>query len=259
MFNNVSLYAKCILLTDSSSQVKSLSVLCCGNCSCDNDCWKTASCCPDKDNIEDKPTLMCKSPVVKQFPRKTPGSVGYYVVDSCPRTEENVTLISQCTATDKTELEDYIWVYNSENGLTYQNKYCALCHQVYDFKTWRLNSKCSRMPPLGNLEKILMSKKCQLKLETPVNVSLQVCLIPDYESCNETGAWTSSDAEIERACYSYQSLYFVQIQNNKNRIGGIAYAFKSFRNVFCYYCNTEQTSHANLVCNISPNVGQVSK
>ena len=238
-------------LTDFSRQ-DTLSVLCCGKCSCDDDCWKTANCCPDKDNVHDKPMLMCKSPVVKRLPNESPGKIGYFVVNSCPRSEKNVTLISKCTAEVKTEFEEYIWVYDLKDGLSYQNKYCALCHHIDHFIQWQLNFKCTYIPPSKNLENSLLSNNCRLKLEAPVNVSTEICLVPDYTLCNESGIWGSYNVEIERACYSYQSIYFAQVLMRRGHC-----VYKSFRNVFCYYCNKDHSSPTGPVCNISAEVEKV--
>ena len=238
-------------LTDASNEDDTLSVLCCGNCSCDDDCWKTASCCPDKDSISEHSSMTCKSPVVKPFPKKAPGNLGYFVIDSCLPFEKNATLISKCIARKKTELKDYIWVYDALDGLTYQNEYCALCNHVYDFIPWQLNSKCSHVPP--NLEKVLVSNNCRLALESPVNVSLEICLIADYTHCNESGAWASYNADIEMACNSYHSIYFAQVSMPEGIYD------KSFRNVFCYNCNKDHRSPTEPVCNISADFIKVRK
>ena len=235
-------------------------VLCCSDCSCEDDCWKTANCCPDKDNIKEEPTLRCTSPVVKPFQSDPHRNLGYFVINECPSTEENTTLIDRCFAREKTEIRDYIWVSDLEAGLTYKNEFCAACHNVTEYVFWQLNPECKAeyFSSDTSLDEFLMSNGCRLKLGTPLDVSFQLCVIPDYTRCNQTGAWVNYDADIERACDAYHSVYFVEgrtVYDPKDNRE--VTEIDSYKNVYCYRCNKGSTKLADPMCHLDDGFGLV--
>ena len=244
-----------IAVSESTNQT----VLCCGNCSCKDDCWKTANCCPDKENIKEEPVLNCRSSVIKPIPTSRPSNFGYHVIDTCPPTEVNDTLVANCIANDLNDLMNLVWVFDKHQELTYKNKYCALCHHVNYFVKWQLRVKCNTHLPMAGMSPLFMlDDRCELKLEKPENTTaivFPVCTVTDYNHCNQTGLWATYNADIERSCDIYHSPYFVE-----SILHGHATkkAIKTYQNVFCFICNSNETLVANAVCVLSHDFGQVS-
>ena len=235
------------------SESRAQTVLCCGNCSCEEDCWKTSSCCPDKNNIKEEPALTCRSPVVKPLWKERPSNLGYHVIDACPLSAKNDTLVSKCTTDSINNLSDLIWVFDEHQELTYKNEYCALCHHVTHFVKWQLRVKCDSLSSTAVLSPLFMlDDRCLLKLQKPENTtatSFSVCMVADYnhnDHCNQTGLWATYDADIERSCDIYHSPYFVE---SFVADGPITKKYiKVYKNVFCFSCNTDETLVANPVC-----------
>ena len=228
-------------------------VLCCGNCSCEDDCWRTANCCPDKETIREEPALTCRSPLVKPILGKSRSNLGYQVIDTCPFTEINDTLVSKCISNEIHDLAGLIWVFDKQQELTYKNEYCALCHHVTHFVKWKLRVKCDKLSSTADLSPLFMlDDRCELKLEKPENTtatSFPVCLIADYNHCNQTGLWSTYDADIERSCDIYHSPYIFA--------DWYLMPPMTYKNVFCYQCNTVETMVTNPVCVLSGDFVQV--
>ena len=135
---------------------------------------------------------------------------------------------------------------SDENGeLIYQNKFCALCHHVANYVTWEFKPTCSgdHVPLFDSLDSVLLSDGCQLELRTPANMSFSACVVPDYYRCNQTGLWRTYDADIDWACNAYHSEYFYNDSSRREIV--------TYRNVFCYYCNTEVPEPTQPMCTLS--------
>ena len=240
------------------SESRAQTALCCGNCSCEEDCWKTANCCPDKNNIKEEPALTCRSPVVKPIWNESPSNLGYHVIDACPHSEINNTLVSKCITNNTNDPADLIWVFNEHQELTFKNEYCALCHHVTHYVQWQLRVKCASLSSTAVLSPLFMlDDQCELKLEKPENTtatSFPVCTVVDYNHCNKTGLWATYDADIERSCDIYHSPYFVE--SFTADVPGIKKYIKAYKNVFCFSCNTDETLVPNPVCVLTQDFGQ---
>ena len=185
-----------------------------------------------------------------------PSKRGNFVIGVCPSTETNVTLKTKCIAAEKHDVADYIWVSDGSGKLIYQNEFCALCHHVTKHVKWELTPTCSarRIAQFDSLDRILMSDGCQLKLGKPNSMTFPTCVVPDYSYCNQSGTWTTYDADIDWACSVYHSEFFAN---------GFDKYFRPlidvYKNVFCYYCNKEEVKPADPACTLTQNFGQVSK
>ena len=246
------------------SESRAQTVLCCGNCSCEEDCWKTSSCCPDKNNIRDEPALTCRSPVVKPIWNDCPSNLGYHVIDACPLSEINDTLVSKCTTDSINNLADLIWVFDEHQDLTFKNEYCALCHHVTYYVKWQLRVKCESLSSTAVLLPLFMlDDQCELKLENPENTtatSFPVCMVVagynHYDHCNQTGLWATYGADIERSCNIYHSPFFVESLIHVAGVPVTKKYIKAYKNVFCFSCNTDETLVPNPVCVLPEDFGQ---
>ena len=199
---------------------------------------------------------VCMSPVVKPSSFATSGKRGNFVIGICPSTETNATVATRCIATEKYNLEDYIWVSDEKGKFIYQNEFCALCNHVTEYVKWRLHPRCSakHISQFDNLDRILMSDGCQLTLEAPDNMTFSTCVIPDFTYCNQSGTWDTYDGDIDWACNVYHSEYFVY---NLDEYG--ISSIDTYKNVFCYHCNQIDVQPADPICTLDQNFGQVSE
>ena len=221
---------------------------CCGNCSCEENCWKRGSCCPDKSNITViQPLATCESVVVKRSPYVHPTSVEgnlyqrYFVTKSCPTKDD--TLAEKCSGNLQSSLEDYVWVTDKTTNDIYNNKHCAICNGVKVFTPWKIRTDCTealngKKSPEAAVNFIL--DECGLTVESPSTEDHtdNVCLVPDISQCNVTGRWESHDLALETACNSFNQIY-----TKENLI-----ATTRYRNVYCFLCNSPKGQVVSDIC-----------
>ena len=202
---------------------------CCSECSCEENCWEIANCCPDKDIIEtQEPITKCIADVVKKTAAFGRARFGYHVIDYCPMPVKNVTLVNKCTIKQAASFEELIWVSDDISGKIYRNKFCAECHLVTsNVKEWSLEAKCTSdvYASLDNLESFFLSNKCQLTNREPdkLNGKLPGCEVPKYTTCNETGLWKNFDADVKWACNTFEAPFFrpKATKHRRVRSGGL--------------------------------------
>ena len=201
--------------------------------------------------------------MVKPLPLELPSNLGYNVIDECPPSEVNKTLVSKCTDIDYYHSEDLVWVFDKRHKLTFRNKYCALCHNVVHYIKWKMSVKCTKIPSKPELSsQFMLDDGCEIKLKTPDNVPKKyfpVCALADYNHCNETGEWTKYNADIERSCEMFHSPYFHESATS-TRIGTESKII-TYKNVFCFFCNVDNRVIAKPVqpvCSLSRDFGRVS-
>ena len=223
---------------------------CCVDCSCEDDCWKYETCCPDKEIIPNNlPVVPCKAPLIKPTKNDTNSSynwleeVGptrYRVEDRCPPGEKNITLIQKCSRPINGSLEDFVWVSDKVSGKIYQNRHCAYCNGVTELTNWLLRIFCSRIMTLetSTILDALLSSSCGTHNEVPkieeVRAEAFACHITTTNECNMTGLWKTYDAAIAKACKASYWPYF-----HESTTPGLV---TSFRNVFCFLCNSMTVS-----------------
>ena len=216
---------------------------CCAGCSCEDECWKYDTCCPDKENISKHiPGAACKTTLIKQDKDEKAlpvlGYKRYRIEDSCPPSEINISLARKCSGAFYNSTDEFVWVSDKVSGKIYQNRYCALCHGVTDFISWLIRTSCLEvlMTDTSNFMDIILSDHC-----TSVNEATSMeetrartfaCDSPHFSECNVTGFWTKYEESIDKACkWSYWP-YFHKLS--------ITRVVQSYRNIFCYICNSPE-------------------
>ena len=150
-------------------------VPCCRPCFCDDNCWKLDNCCPDKE-----PKILAPSNVLPCKNTKVKGQIGmndrqkFRVVDTCPPSEENETLLELCTGLVRTGVKDYIWVSDYAKGNIYQNLHCAKCHKIDKYVFWQTKTTCKEVlqADFVNAESTLMSDSCDIINVVPASHEL---------------------------------------------------------------------------------------
>ena len=219
---------------------------CCRNCSCNDDCWETQRCCPDKADrvIREQPTyLECKETVTKD--KKNDQNLDYdgynfdirmyFITDKCPDENTEEQLREKCSGGNKTGIDDYRWVSDEQTGKIYQNRHCALCHGLKTWWSWNILTTCDEIfqAHYTNITEIIFSEYCDLINEVPETHAELVarfrCYSPSITSCNRTGLWRRYDRHTEDACQSFTQIYF-------------PYELRRtvYKNVFCYLCNAKE-------------------
>ena len=223
---------------------------CCEDCSCEDNCWETKTCCPDKEAIYNRaPIENCHVTIVKKR-NKTAlynginnGIRAYRIIDKCPTSEQNVSIINKCNLSDMTHISDYNWVSNNLTGKIYQNKFCAACHGETGLTEWRLEARCEDVlySNFSYLKSLLLSEKCDIINREPSgshDLPYKRCAIPLYTNCNQTGQWRNFDATIVWACNLHESTFMETIFND----------IILYKNAFCYACNQREITSAKTIC-----------
>ena len=220
----------------------------CIPCSCDHDCWKLNSCCPDVEEVISKPPeLPCKLSKVKEIPGSfyvSPditdmyhqrADSNYRIISSCPLSENNETLRWKCKGLNRKTLSDYIWVSDSRNGMVFQNIHCIKCHGVKDFWYWRFRTSCQGiLNEAANIEDVVLSTDCDIINVVPDDkkpvVSKYLCydfyLEDIFQSdCNVSSVPEDLRKDFVTACHRSTWPY----------ING-PLVYKVYKNVFCFVC-----------------------
>ena len=223
---------------------------CCADCSCDDNCWETGTCCPDKEFIvEREPVRHCHVSIVKTgkttsvYNGINNGIFAYYIIDYCPESEKNISIINKCTLSDIDHISDYRWVSDNVTGNIYQNKFCAACHGRVGLTEWQLETRCKNVlfSNFSHLNSLLLSDECDIinrEPETEINSVYQKCAIPFYTRCNQTGLWTKFDRAVNWACDIYNSV-FIEVVNRNVTV---------YKNAFCYACNWPEINNTPTMC-----------
>ena len=224
---------------------------CCGSCSCESDCWDQRNCCHDNSDVIHQPAqLTCKAAIVKTRPgnsvderfEKGVQSTGYYITDSCPRTEKNKTLQEKCIREKNERIEDLLWVTDTQSGRIFQNLHCARCHGAKEWVTWDVRTMCTEIleADFVSTANVLLSSNCNIINEVPEDLEessrkLQ-CTVPDYTFCNQTGLWDRYDATLEKDCNTNTIPFFQESP-------AIVY-----KNAFCFLCNKGIGDSFSTIC-----------
>ena len=223
---------------------------CCEDCSCEDNCWETKTCCPDKEIMETRdPVQNCHASIVKKRNKSTLynglfyGIEAYRIIDNCPESEQNVTVINKCALLDIDHISDYNWVSNFSTGTIYQNKFCAVCHGKTGLTEWRMEARCEEVlySTFSNLKLLLLSDKCDIINRVPSGKPghpYTTCFIPLYSRCNQTGLWETYDQDIEWACNIHEAL-FLEADFEHTYL---------YKNAFCYECNQRENHSATTIC-----------
>ena len=207
---------------------------CCQECSCEPDCTKFGTCCPDV--LEDFDTVSNPEVSFQCVQLSYPGHIIRFdnselIVGECPRSlkesADTKNVIQKCKVRYGTpDLIDILPVDDSFTHITYANKHCAECHGVLekDRVYWSAAIECknSTFTPTSYqtlLSEINGTRDCDVILKPAGGYIKKPCkeLI---NSCNVNGDFDNYDNFTEQACKLYFSPYM-----------------ERFRNPFCALCN----------------------
>lgn len=220
---------------------------CCGRCSCMKDCRILNKCCPDAgiDIDLDEPLFELQCVQAKYFTNQHYLEHSYRMVTRCS-IHNNTDWVRKCDlqSNEMPLLALKIPVSsNSENGLVFQNKYCAWCNGYLDIITWGVEIGCTKENE--HIRNSLANSINLDLLDEQIENSKGICdvyyMVPEHETpticedigdlnihhCNATGLWDTYHPWIEYACGSYYSPY-------------LSLEHIYYRNVFCYICNIKE-------------------
>lgn len=179
-------------------------------CSCDLDCYKYASCCPDVTYDQRK---TCFSPFLHQDNNlKSKDSI--FVLSKCPLNYTDSYVKSKCEQWEEYEIFN-VPVIDVTTNEAYRNHYCYLCHNQEDVlnnntenvKAFNVSVICPQtmypmfMPSMDYVLKSSKLNKCSLYFTTTYN--LETCTLHGYEAinqCNVTGVVKSVSNAARRMC-----------------------------------------------------------
>ena len=221
---------------------------CCVPCSCAEDCWERANCCVDKQTeMTKQPVESCEALAANH--RTTEDSnlalPRYYVTKSCPTAGD--PLEEKCSGKLISALTDFIWVTDDQTQRIYNNKHCARCHGLAAYTPWAISVDCleaynGRNSPIDATQHILTN--CNWAVVPPeTGHNTGRCLIPEIDQCNVTGDAKTYDPALEWACNSFEQIYV-----EETIIRGVVYKTRTYKNVFCYLCNTPSDQQTKDVC-----------
>ena len=237
-------------ITDSDEKLFGIPTPCCEPCYCTDDCWKLGNCCPDKRPPDSPPDVTpCLWSAAFLGGDEISINAKYYrVINDCPVSFDNKTILTKCNGTERRDLEDFIWVSDRDTGKIFQNKYCSMCHDVDNFEMWQIETRCRAAlgSNFDNWKDLLYSNKCYVINVPPQNQSnprkyecfgQSIKRESTYFSCNQTGLWEAYDSDVEFACLLSTWPY-----------RGEKLLTKEATNAFCSVCNRATNATLPTVC-----------
>ena len=231
---------------------------CCRDCSCADDCWKRDNCCPDKIVKEEAVTIekeTCKS----HFVLKNENSVfknidfgpdkHYFVIETCPETGNDGIVKEKCAGTMAETLTDLIWVSDTKTNKIYNNRFCAECNGVRNYRQWNLATDCFDIMIKENYSLNISSYSEECLSVKPPNrkANENTCLSPTISTCNKTGLWDVEDSVTETLCRSHPLLF---VEEARGAIENI------YHNIFCFKLNKPQVITVEDVCSSDEILGR---
>ncbi|XP_062594943.1 uncharacterized protein LOC134256302, partial [Saccostrea cucullata] len=216
------------------------------NCTCDQNCYKSASCCPDAAYNH---TMACFLPFLGQKDDPKPNEA-FFVISRCPKQYEDVFIKSNCEKSLDFEIFD-IPVINVKTKEAYKNHYCYLCHHQEDIfknttteiKAWNITIVCPSLlfpmfvPSIALLLQAAKSKQCFIYFTTIFH--LEFCDENNFsiiQKCNATGMVESVSQDVLTMCEDPLMNIMAKSRN---------YLYK---NQICDVCNTEVYEEPLGVC-----------
>ncbi|XP_071164871.1 uncharacterized protein [Mytilus edulis] len=188
------------------------------------------NCCPDIELSRQK--VKCESDIIYS---SEPDEItsGYRMLSTCPKNTRS-TLNELCVK--RRSIQQRIQnapVTSKLTGMSFRNKFCALCNNETDFIQWDVDiihtcNGASEYLTAKDVLETIINKKCGLIKYQPGTIDVMQCNNSDISlihTCNITGTWLKFNKDIEFACNKFE-----------NR-------FKYFKNIFCYICNPPVIFH----------------
>ncbi|XP_061175569.1 uncharacterized protein LOC133184496 [Saccostrea echinata] len=216
------------------------------NCSCDQDCYKSASCCPDAAYYH---KMACFLPFVGKNDDPEPKHA-YFVISKCPKQYTDIFVKHNCEKSSDYELLN-VPVINVKTKEAYRNHYCYLCNNQDDIfkntsteiKTWNITIVCPRtlypmfIPSIDILMKSAEENKCFIHFTT--TFQLETCDLNNFsiiQKCNITGMVKSVSQDVLTMC---EDPLMSIMAKSRNYI---------YKNQICDICNTEVFEEPLGVC-----------
>lgn len=212
----------------------------CTSCRCDEMCHIFGDCCLDV-LFRDSPTVPSSAidyvSCLNSAWTRWGAADGAMMITRCPSQHTNQNeIVKMCHDPDIRDKNQATPVSGVAQGITYRNKYCALCHGVLDVDSWRHTVDCRNLTDLSGVKTsedlwelvLKVESLCEIVTNPPPGVPLRNCSVAPMDRCNMTGAWLSYDPRVEALCGVY---------NHTVRYYGPWATFVSYRNVFCAVCN----------------------
>lgn len=210
----------------------------CPKCFCDEGCYFRLDCCPDVLFSLQKPRCRNIKAIRNKFDLLLPTD-NVPMIDTCPP-DSSSELKQKCEATyGSSELMLNPPVVSNRFDITFRNRDCAKCNNVFDTRKWKLDIECDRLvnfnfiSDYGKLATLAEKAGCEARFKnSQQSVVCQGDKIPypmhehnetlknTINQCNVTGYWSIYDASIEKACLSTYVL-----------------PYQHYKNVFCFMCN----------------------
>ena len=218
---------------------------CVMRCSCDpTTCGIKMVCCPDIDRTKlyEQPHTTCQFPAlytdnihISIHPRTRQLSL-LRMVDGCAHEYLGSDLQHNCLRyLNTTELDYLIPVISSHTGVIYANHFCAECNNVEKFEPFKAMFVCSYLLLLPNNWKLFAGSEtidlikaglCLYIFKAPdeEQVKDNICAVPTYTSCNQSGIMKSVDSFLVDACEAYElPVYYGEYRNMHCRDCNVLY------------------------------------
>ncbi|XP_061175173.1 uncharacterized protein LOC133184227 isoform X2 [Saccostrea echinata] len=221
------------------------------SCSCDRECYKTESCCPDVAYYQRwacKPAFLGSNAYIQSFALH----VYNYFISKCPVNYTNYDIKLRCE-----QIEDYDMLYtpviNVQTNEAYKNHYCYFCHNQHkmasqnstEVKAWNMKLVCPNFifPEfISSMKKLLQTAKllnCSITFTTENNVT---SCTPSSQliigKCNVTGMATSVSENARIMCEDPTMTVMAKSSNYY------------YRNQICDLCNNKVYEEPISKCNL---------
>ena len=202
----------------------------CDECSCSENCLQSGDCCPDLVLLYNKTQQTAGYPgcVGNEIP-STRDSEYHLMVIQCPDFYNVTSIKTYCEQPSNTDWADVVPHFHSE--ISFRNIHCAQCHGYNDTRSWPTSITCSSFDNslqqatslLELFNATMKSKACRIQFTQP-SLDMRSCNARHggvIASCNITGQWQFYDERIVKACSMFSHV-----------VNG------TYKNIFCYLCNT---------------------
>lgn len=212
----------------------------CPDCSCDEFCiFSKTPCCFQ--NFFQSTNVHCRDFSLRSSNWSDTQSFNF-VVDVCP-SDADKKLAHNCSR-EYSVMERMTDppVADPETRISYNNRYCALCHGINRTENWKIEFHCLKQQDfnyISSYEEILSAAEvAECSVMHTSNFATK-CDIVDtvVTKCNVSGTWKDYDIEIEKACHSEYSN-----------------SYQMYKNVFCAMCNPPVPSEDIQLESCAPNL-----
>ena len=221
----------------------------CDECSCSENCVQSGDCCPDLVLLYNKTQQTAGFPgcVGDEIPSNRNGEYHLMVIQ-CPDFYNVTSVKTDCEQPSKRDWADVVPHFHFE--ISFRNIHCAQCRGYNDTRSWPTSITCSSFDNslqqatslLELFNATMKSKTCRIQFTRP-SVDIRSCKARHggvIASCNITGQWQSYDERIVKACSMFSHV-----------VDG------TYKNIFCYLCNTRLDWRSLLELRSPPLVGKL--